>query len=103
VEIELLPGAVDEANAFLTDRPDVRERLDRVGNLIAGFETPYGMELLSSVHWIACNDPNPATSADAAVQKIAAWSDRKALMFKADHIKLAWNRLASQGWIPCSN
>ena len=103
VEIELLPGAVDEANAFLTDRPDVRERLDRVGNLIAGFETPYGMELLASIHWIACHDASPATDADAAVRKIAEWSDRKARMFKPDHIRSAWNHLISQGWISISN
>jgi hypothetical protein len=103
VEIELLPGAIDEADHFLEDRSDVRERLDRVGDLIAGFETPYGMELLASLHWIACHDPNPATSADTAMQKIMAWNDRKAQMFKADHIRFAWNRLSSQNWIPCSN
>jgi O-acetyl-ADP-ribose deacetylase (regulator of RNase III) len=101
VEIELLPGAAEEADRFMEDRSDLRERLDRVGNLIAGFETPYGMELLASVHWIACNDPNPAKNADAAILKISAWSDRKAQMFKADHIKLAWNRLASLKWITC--
>ena len=27
-------------------------RFDRVSNLIEGFETPYGMELISSVHWV---------------------------------------------------
>jgi O-acetyl-ADP-ribose deacetylase (regulator of RNase III) len=103
VEIELLPGAVEEADRFLENRSGVRARLDRVGDLIAGFETPYGMELLASVHWIACHDPNPTTEAEMAAKRIAEWSDRKAQMFRLDHIKLAWNRLASQAWIPCSN
>ena len=100
VEIELLDGALEEADRFLEDRPDVRDRLDRVGDLIAGFETPYGMELLASVYWIACHDPSPATDAETASKRIAAWSDRKARMFKPDHIRLAWTRLASQKWIP---
>ena len=103
VEIELLPGAVEEADRFLGNRPDVRGRLDRVGSLIAGFETPYGMELLASVHWIACHDPIPAANAESAVQRIGEWSNRKARMFKPDHIRVAWNRLASQDWIPPSN
>jgi O-acetyl-ADP-ribose deacetylase (regulator of RNase III) len=103
VEIELLPGAVEEADRFLGNRPDVRGRLNRVGSLIAGFETPYGMELLASVHWIACHDPIPAANAESAVQRIGEWSDRKARMFKPDHIRVAWNRLASQEWIPPSN
>jgi O-acetyl-ADP-ribose deacetylase (regulator of RNase III) len=103
VEIELLPGAVEEADRFLENLKAVRGRLDRVADLIAGFETPYGMELLASVHWIACHDPNPATDAETAAKRIAAWSDRKARMFKPDHIRLAWTRLASQEWIPSSN
>ena len=53
VEIELLPGAAEAANAFLADHGDEHRRLERVSRLIEGFETPYGLELLSSVHWLA--------------------------------------------------
>jgi len=52
-EIELLPGAVDEASAFLADKRDSLTRLEQVADLIEGFETPYGMELLATVHWVA--------------------------------------------------
>jgi hypothetical protein len=57
------------------------------------------MELLSSVHWVASHDPNPATNAEMAIRKIAAWNERKARMFKAEHIKSAWRHLVSQNWI----
>lgn len=30
----------------------------RVKQLIEGFETPYGMELLSTIHWIVKHDPD---------------------------------------------
>jgi hypothetical protein len=43
VELELLPGAVAEASTFLADKKDSLERLQRVAELIEGFETPYGM------------------------------------------------------------
>ena len=53
VEIELLPGAAEEAHAFLAGHGDEHRRLERVSRLIEGFETPYGLELLSSMHWVA--------------------------------------------------
>ena len=47
------PGAVPDAEAVLAKDGDTRSRFDRVGKLVEGFETPYGMELLASVHWVA--------------------------------------------------
>lgn len=49
-EIDLLPGAVEKADEFLQMYPDSRNRLARVTEVIEGFETPYGMELLASIH-----------------------------------------------------
>ena len=100
VEIELLGGAAEEAEAFLaTNYAAEHERLARVNRLISGFETPYGLELLSSVHWLAAHESPPAEDADAAVQGIANWNERKRQMFRLEHIRLAWNRLAAAGWI----
>ena len=99
VEIELLPGATSEADAFLTDQPGSNDRLARVAALIEGFETPYGMELLSSVHWVARREESRATDADSAIQQVHAWTARKRGMFKAAHIRVAWQRLAEQGWL----
>jgi O-acetyl-ADP-ribose deacetylase (regulator of RNase III) len=38
--IRLLPKAAEEAEGFLQDYPDTRERFERVAQLIEGFETP---------------------------------------------------------------
>ena len=51
--IEPKSEAVAAAARFLADHPTVHERFDRVARLIEGFETPFGMELLSTVHWVA--------------------------------------------------
>ena len=48
--LTLVPGAVDDANAFLEANALTRERFDRVGRLVEGFETPFGLELLATVH-----------------------------------------------------
>jgi O-acetyl-ADP-ribose deacetylase (regulator of RNase III) len=103
-EIELLPGAVEEATAFLADKKESLDRLAKVAELIEGFETPYGMELLATVHWVTQtggrkNEP-PAKSPDEALLLVHAWNPRKKRVFKPDHIRTAWNRLEIQGWMP---
>ena len=98
-EIELLPHTIEEAEAFLAGRQDSSARLQRVADLIDGFETPYGMELLSTVHWVARHQKPSVTNADEAVAAVHAWSDRKRQMFKSDHIRVAWQRLQKQGWL----
>jgi len=99
VEIELLPHAVDKADEFLAEYKDKYPLLDKVANLIEGFETPYGMELLSSVHWVAQRDADPARNPDEAVRKIHNWNERKRKMFRDDHVRVAWARLQEKGWL----
>lgn len=99
VEIELLPGAIEEADSFLLDQEESTKRLKRVSEVIDGFETPYGMELLSSVHWVAIHGLQPAKNADEAIEAIHKWTSRKSKMFTSDHIQTAWDRLESYGWI----
>ena len=99
VEIELLPGASREAEVFLSDHTAEHERLARVNQLIEGYETPYGLELLSSVHWVAVHGTPAAASPAEAVAGIGTWNERKRQMFRPEHIHLAWDRLAAEGWI----
>lgn len=98
VEIELLPGAADEAQAFLSDKLESKLRLARVAELIEGFETPHGMELLASVHWLARHGSPTATTPEQATELLQAWTPRKRALFKPAHVRLAWERLASTGW-----
>ncbi|TAH34688.1 MAG: Appr-1-p processing protein [Planctomycetota bacterium] len=97
--IELLPGAVEEARTFLAGDHDAQERLGRIGRLIEGFETPYGMELLASIHWLAIHANPPAHSEDEALRQLQSWSQRKRHLFRPEHVHRAWERLAEQGWL----
>jgi hypothetical protein len=47
-----VPGAADDARAFLKDHPATLERFARVSKLVEGFESSFGMELLATVHWV---------------------------------------------------
>ena len=95
-QLELVPGAVADAKAFLADKPDVRARFDRVGNLVAGFETPFGMELLSTAHWVAIKDG--AKRLEDAISGFRAWGDHKS-QFTPRQIGIAWQTLSERGWL----
>jgi O-acetyl-ADP-ribose deacetylase (regulator of RNase III) len=96
-EIALVPGAAVEAGRFLSEDTPTAERVDRVGRLVDGFETPYGLELLATVHWVAhregANDTNAATAA------VHSWNKRKR-QFTARQIGIAFDRLKVEGWLP---
>jgi O-acetyl-ADP-ribose deacetylase (regulator of RNase III) len=95
-QLELVPGAVKDAEAFLKARPETIGRFDRVGKLVEGFETPFGLELLATVHWVATREN--ATTAGDAVEKIYAWSDRKK-RFSPRQIGIAFDMLRTKGWL----
>ncbi len=97
-KLHLLPGAVEAADEELAMDPVARARLDRVAELIDGFENPYGMELLATVHWIACSDAQAATDPNRVVGAVAAWSPRKRERYRKSHILTAWHRLKDLGW-----
>lgn len=96
-QIELVPGALDDAGRFLNDHPRTRERFDRVADLVEGFESPFGLELLSAVHWVATRED--AKSPDQAISAAYAWNNRKR-RFSSQQISLAWAVLQEKGWLP---
>jgi O-acetyl-ADP-ribose deacetylase (regulator of RNase III) len=93
LDIELLPGAAEEAQAYLREHVSSAESLKRVSDIIEGFETPYGMELLSSVHWVATHQQPMPTNESQIIEGVHGWNDRKRRMFRAHHIGIAWNHL----------
>lgn len=97
-DIKLLPGAEDEVRSYLREHPETEERLRRTAQLIEGFETPYGMELLATVHWAA--EHKGATSLAEAVQIVQDWTPRKGDLFDEQHIEVAWKHLENEGWLP---
>lgn len=96
-DVRLLPGAIEEAAPFLADHPETREHYERVADLIDGFETPYGLELLATTHWVATHED--AHTAASAAEHVRAWSQRKGHLFTDEHVAVAWDRLYKGGWL----
>jgi O-acetyl-ADP-ribose deacetylase (regulator of RNase III) len=94
--LELKPNASEKSEVFLAEHEETRQRFDRVADLIKGFETSFGMELLSTVHWVATREK--AITVEDAITKIHDWNTRKR-MFESRHIHLAWERLYKTGWL----
>lgn len=98
--IEYDEDALREAESFVHHRADTRARFQRIERLIDGFDTPYGLELLASVHWVAMQeDPAARHDADTAMTRVQQWSDRKRTMFRGEHVRAAWERLKAEGWL----
>lgn len=95
-QLELVPGAVREATAFLADHPETSDRFARVAKLLEGFETPFGLELLSTVHWVATREN--AKTASEVVEHVYRWGDRKGV-YSAAQIRRAWELLRDKGWL----
>ena len=99
VEIDLLPDGVKEADKFLEGHDKSKARLQQVADLIEGFETPYGMELLSSVHWVTKHDEPSAKDENSTVEAVHRWNQRKHGMLKSEHIRLAYRQFQEQEWL----
>src|SRR6185312_16120782 len=95
-QLELVPSAVTDAEAFLAADAATRERFNRVGKLVEGFETPFGLELLATVHWVAMREH--ASSLEEATEKVYEWGDRKR-RFSRRQIGIAYEALGSNGWL----
>lgn len=94
--IDLVPGADKEAEEFLAGNDDALRRFEKVANLVDGFESPFGMELLATVHWVLTREG--AGSLDSVVNKTWAWNARKS-KFSREDISLAYKVLIERGWL----
>lgn len=94
-EIGLLPDAAAQADECLANHPDAVERLEQVSRWIQGFESPYGLELLATVHWVANHELPPGADEESVIASVHSWNSRKQ-SFSAEHIRLA-NRRFKQG------
>jgi hypothetical protein len=95
-QLQLVPGALEDANAFLRDKTETQARFARVSDLVEGFESAFGLELLSTVHWIVSTEQ--VRSIDDMVAQTYAWNDRKK-QFSRRQIALAVDVLSRKNWI----
>lgn len=98
-EISIMDSALMDAEEYFSSASDLdtAQRVQRIAKLIDGFETPYGMELLGTVHWAATDGGD--RSLDSVIQRVHLWNKRKRELMKPAHIKVAYERLKNEGWV----
>jgi O-acetyl-ADP-ribose deacetylase (regulator of RNase III) len=92
--LQLVPDYLPEVYSIiqteLTD--EEKNRLQKLTSFIEGFESPFGLELLSTVHWAV-----KETDKEASVQRIkiyiANWSSRKNDLMTEQQIGVALQRI----------
>lgn len=99
-QLSLVPGAVMEAQKLLEKEGATKQHFDRVSTLVEGFESPFGMELLATVHWVAKQES--ADNIESIVQKTHEWNERKR-RFTPRQIGVAAKALEKRGWIQLSS
>lgn len=95
--LQLVPGALEEARAFLEGKADTHARFARVSELVDGFESPFGLELLATVHWVAAGQAK-IPEVDEVTEQTYEWNDRKK-QFSRRQIELAFGVLSQNGWL----
>lgn len=95
-ELSIVPGAIAEAETALAHEPQTHAHFNRVAELVDGFETPYGLELLATVHWVAKREG--ADTPAKALTRIHNWNERKQV-FTERQVGIAFDTLRSKGWL----
>lgn len=95
-KISLVPTAVEESAEILESDKDTEGRFVSIAELIEGFETPLGLELLATTHWAYANAGH--RTVDDICQFYSSWNERKST-FRPRQIELALGKLSSKGWL----
>ncbi len=97
--ISLTPGATKAVSAWFAAHGSESDSLNELARLVAGFETPYSVELLTTVHYAAMLPPI-TDDPDELIERVQSWNGRKARLFTPTHIRLAYERLQSAALLP---
>lgn len=90
--IELRYDMLQEVRDYVHRLPsDKRERVVKLTNLIAGFQSTLALEVLASVDYI--RKEHQGIGKEDATLAVQNWSDRKRDLFKPEYISVAYDRL----------
>ncbi len=96
--IKLMPDAVNKAFAYLKENSkDIPQQtvtgLEKVRKLIYGFESPFGLELLSTCYWVITRENADLNDVISVVKRVQEWSPRKRELLKPEYIQKSMTRL----------
>ena len=95
-EIALIPGAFEDASNAIKGYSNTEKNIEKVVDLVDGFETPFGLELLATTHWLIENE-EPTTTGEV-FDLFQDWNERKS-KFTESRVTQACEVLQEKGWV----
>lgn len=95
-QLELFPEAVKKASELIDKNEELNNKLNKIFRLVDGFESSFGLELLTTVYW-AINKAK-VKKPEEVKDYIYSWNERKK-QFTPRQIQLAQDRLSEQNWL----
>lgn len=96
-QLTVVPGATEDATQFLQQHPETLERFNKVSQLVEGFESPFGLELLASVHWVQKHEQ--LNQQEDIISAVHSWNQRKQMQFSPRQIQVAAKTLKNHQWM----
>ncbi|CAP54914.1 type II toxin-antitoxin system antitoxin DNA ADP-ribosyl glycohydrolase DarG [Gluconacetobacter diazotrophicus] len=91
-EVVVTPSTFAASDDFLkSNEVDVSPLVQKLSLLVEGYESPYGMELLSSVHYLAITEG--ITTQPEMSEALESWNDHKRESFPRTAVTTALGRL----------
>jgi O-acetyl-ADP-ribose deacetylase (regulator of RNase III) len=85
-------SGLEKSDAYLATHATIEEAtINKVLQLIEGFESPYGTELLASTHWVMSRQD--ATDPHTAALAVRQWTQRKGRIYTDEHVRVAFEHL----------
>ncbi|WLF84568.1 macro domain-containing protein [Moraxella sp. ZY210820] len=94
--LAIMKNAIIDAQNILKNSPQTQIHFEKVSQLVDGFESYDGLELLSTVHWAVIKAEKYDLS--ECIDYIYQWNEQKK-RFSPRQIRIAYERLQEQGWI----
>jgi len=94
-EVQVTSTAFSEANSYLNDNPQNSDKVIKsLSQLVDGFESPYGMELLASTHYTASHGNSDF---NFIMSQIAEWKGAEQNGYQENVVRQAYDRLLEDG------
>lgn len=96
--ITVVPESLDEVRSAVEEF-GVLHHVDQVLDLVEGFNSAYGTELLASVDWSLMHEAGDSDTSDV-LSALKEWNRRKERLFTPAHVEAALDRLRSHDLVP---
>ena len=93
--LQINPEKIGQIRDYIKENctPEQQQAQQTLHDLISGFESPLGMELLATIDMILAEQPETRYNVKQLQQAVTDWNQRKAALMKPEYIAITVDRL----------